>query len=151
MRNWVLLAVGAVFATIFLVVMGNFFHVPDTLMLVLAAALFLLGVGLIVLTVRNDETGKLRFLLILAGACAAAMPVAAVLHNFIFHAFFFILALIVFPFIFMIAWVASVAIVVTAGTPAAGTRNLLIGAVIALILACLAPLIFAPTISECTS
>ena len=140
MRNWILVAIAAVFATLFLVVMGNLFYVPGSVMLVIAVSLFLLGLALVILTIRSDETGKLRFMLILTGASAVAIPLTAVLHNFVLHAFFFILALFVLPLAFVIAWVASAAMILMADKPGTGTRNLFVGTLSALVLACGAPI-----------
>jgi cytochrome b561 len=89
------------------------------------AALSLLGIVLIVLAVRSKILKGLRKGLILVGASAVGMPVSALLHNVLYaliiawfgndflqklggyeggdEAFFFILAVFVFPAIFVLS------------------------------------------------
>ena len=111
-RNVVFFVLAALFAVFFV---GNFFYVPawPVVLLVLAAASFLLGLMLVILTVRGDETGVRKLFFILTGASAAAIPLTAILHNVIFEALFFVLALLVFPALFLIGWLGSVVLMGT--------------------------------------
>lgn len=139
MRNWILLALAAVFTTLFLVIVGTLFYLPGPAIAALAAAFLLLGLALVILTVRGDETGARRFLLVLTGACAAAMPVTAILHNFGFHAFLFIVTLLILPVIFVVALVTSVILLAIAEKPVSRNSRLLVGGVFALVLAAILP------------
>lgn len=138
MRNMIFAALAALFVALFMVFLGADLYTPGPVMLGLAIAFAVSGLALVVLTVRGDETGKLRSFLVLTGACAVAIPVLAVLHNFIFHAFFFILALLVLPAVFLIAWVTSFVLLATAEKPVSTGRKVLIGGFFALALAAIA-------------
>ena len=148
MRNSILATTAAVFAVLCVVIIGNVAYVSAPILIGLAIAFLLLGIALVILTVRGNETGKLRFFLILAGACATAMPVLAVLHNFFLHAFLFILALLVLPFIFLVAWSASVILLAVAEKPVSAPRKLLISGVCAFIAAAIVPVLLLFSESE---
>jgi len=78
------------------------------------AIFFLLGVTLLVLTVKTKVAGILKKLLLLTGASAVGFPVFAVLHNFVSALFnteepvFFILAAIVCPIAFLVGAVGTI-------------------------------------------
>ncbi len=91
------------------------------------AALFILGITLIILTLKSGIGGKLKKFLILTGASVAGIFVSIVLHNFIYGLFihffgpdfwtrigtggeepvFFILATVVCPIGFLIGAIGS--------------------------------------------
>lgn len=72
------------------------------------AVLFLLGLALIVSTVKQKMGGMLKNFLLLAGASAVGFPLFVVLHNLVSalldveEPFFFILAVIVCPLGFLV-------------------------------------------------
>jgi hypothetical protein len=72
---------------------------------------------------------------ILTGASAAAIPLTAILHNFIFEGFFFVLALLVFPALFVIGWLGSVVLMGTSKRQISKRGKLMVGLVIALVAA----------------
>jgi len=90
------------------------------------ALLFVLGIALIVLTVRARMRGALKVYLLLTGASAAGFPAAAVLHNVVYglfilwfgedfwgvnggdEAFFFIIAILVCPLGFVVGAIGSI-------------------------------------------
>jgi len=88
------------------------------------AVLLLLGVVLIVLTVKGKVGGRLKKFLILTGASAAGIPVSIFLHNAIYalfiylfgagfwnggdEPFFFIIAVFVCPIGFLVGAVGSI-------------------------------------------
>ncbi len=133
-RNVVFFVLAALFAVFFV---GNLFYVPawPVVLLVLATASFLLGLMLVILTVRGDDTGVRKLFFILTGASAAAIPLTAILHNVIFEALFFVLALLVFPAIFLIGWLGSVVLMGTSERQISKRRKLMVGLVIALVAA----------------
>jgi hypothetical protein len=99
---------------------------PTSLLVALAIAFAVLGVVVIVLTMRLHEARAKKTFLLLAGVSAVAMPVCAVLHNVVYGLFilwfgegywerhgadepvFFILAIVVFPAVFLVGAVGSV-------------------------------------------
>ena len=142
MRNGIFAALVVVFVALSMVFLGTDLYMPGPVLLGLAIAFVVLGLALVVLTVRGAETGRLRFFLILTGACAAAIPVSAVVHNFVFHAFLFILTLLILPLIFLVAWVVSVVLLATAEKPVSSKRKLLIGGFFALSAAAIVRVLF---------
>ena len=95
---------------------------------------FLLGVALLVLTVKGRVTGLIRRFLILAGASSTGIPVSVLLHNAIYgvfvyffgegfwdrigigdEPFFFILAIIVCPIGFLVGAVGSIVLSIKKG------------------------------------
>lgn len=77
------------------------------------ALLVLLGAAEIIETVRSRTRGHLRLFLLLTGVAAIGTPVSIFLHNFVSmlvgswfgwkeEGFFFILALFVFPLVFLV-------------------------------------------------
>jgi peptidoglycan/LPS O-acetylase OafA/YrhL len=82
------------------------------------AIFFLLGVALIVLTVKKKVPGLLKKFLLLTGASAAGLPVFAVLHNVVSgffnieEAVFFILATLVCPLGFLVGAAGTIVLAV---------------------------------------
>ncbi len=91
---------------------------------------FVLGVALVVLTIKRVEKGSLRKFLLTAGASLIGFPVFAALHN-LFYAFarmtdivilgkilefleaaFFVVAVIVCPIGFLVGLVGSIVLIV---------------------------------------
>jgi hypothetical protein len=104
---------------------GRLNRFPTSLIVVLAIAFALLGLGVVVLTARLNEARAKKAFLLLAGVSAVAMPLCAVLHNVVYGLFilwfgegfwerhgadepvFFILAIVVFPALFFVGAVGS--------------------------------------------
>ena len=102
---------------------------------VLGLVFLILGITLIVLAAKSKLEKKLKIFLILTGASAACVLPAAVLHNLVYalfiilfgegfwangdEAFFFILALIICPIIFLIGTIGSMVITI----PSKGASN----------------------------
>ena len=123
---FVLVSIFALFVALF-VLGGRLNWFPFPLLVVLAIAFFLLGLVVVVLTVRLNEARVKKAFFLLAGASAAAMPLCALLHNVVYALFllwfgegfwerhgadepvFFILAIIVFPVLFFVGAVGSLA------------------------------------------
>lgn len=90
------------------------------LVAVLGLLFLILGIVLLVLTLKSKIKGKLKLFLILTGASAILPLPAAILHNVVYglmvlfgstaqdEAFFFILALIVAPILFLIGAIGSI-------------------------------------------
>ncbi|MFC1985310.1 hypothetical protein ACFLUW_02795 [Chloroflexota bacterium] len=82
------------------------------------AAFFLLGVALIVLTVKERVQGILKIFLILTGASAVGLPVFVLLHNAVSGLFnteesvLFIMATIVCTIAFLVGVVGSVVLAI---------------------------------------
>jgi len=88
--------------------------------------LFLLGVSLIVLTVKGKVQGTLKRFLILTGVSSAGIFVSVLLHNAIYglvyvdilnrpdldEFFFFIMAIFVFPLAFLVGVVGSIVLAI---------------------------------------
>jgi len=78
------------------------------------AIFLILGVALIVLTIKKKVEGKLKTFLLLTGASAAGLPVFAVLHNVVGallnleEPVFFILATMVCPIAFLVGAVGTI-------------------------------------------
>ena len=119
----IFLALVAVFLLVFIAILVPIRVPVDLLFLVRifsflipCALLLLLGVALIVLTVKEKVGGMHRVLSLLAGASAAAMVVSIVLHNVldswvgIEEPVTFIMAVFVCPIAFLVGAVGSVAL-----------------------------------------
>ena len=88
--------------------------------------LFLLGVALIVLTVKEKVQGTLKRFLILTGASSAGIFVSVLLHNAIYglvyvdilnrpdldEFFFFIMAIFICPLAFLVGVVGSIVLII---------------------------------------
>ncbi len=88
------------------------------------AVFLLLGVLLIVLTVKTKAGGRFKKFLLLTGSSAVGLPVFAVLHNVVSGLFdieeavFFILATLVCPLGFLIGAVGTIVLTVKSKTNA---------------------------------
>jgi len=101
------------------------------LMAILALAFFALGIVLIVMTVKKKVKSPLKWFLILTGASSAAVFPSVILHNLVYglfiywfgegfweriglgdEPFFFILALVVSPIVFLVGSVGSVVLLI---------------------------------------
>jgi hypothetical protein len=105
---------------------GRFISFSFPVIVVLAFAFGLLGLLLLVLTVKIKEGRLQRTFFLLAGASAAAMPICGILHNLVYALFiswfgegfgeshggdegvFFILAIVVCPALFLVGAAGSV-------------------------------------------
>jgi hypothetical protein len=100
--------------------------VGDWFLLCSGIILLLLGSALIILTVKQKIIGILRVTLILNGVSAIGIPISILLHNIIYGSLmllfgqdfwhggdepvFFVLALIVFPIVFIVSSLISIVI-----------------------------------------
>ena len=82
------------------------------------AVFFLLGVTLIVLTVKTKVGGMLKKFLLLTGASAVGLLVCVILHNVVSGLFnieepvFFILGLIVCPIAFLVGAIGTIVLAI---------------------------------------
>jgi len=134
LRNVFFFAQAAIFVVLFTAAMAAL-YLPGPVMLLLAIALGLSGLVFVILTARLEEKGMRKRFFMLTGASAIAIPLTAILHNFIFEAFFFILALLVFPAMFVIGWFGSAVLMSISERPISKRRKLMIGLVSALVVA----------------
>ncbi len=97
------------------------------------AVFFLLGVTLLVLTVKTKVRGMLKGFLLLTGASPVGLLVCGILHNVVgglFHteeAVFFILAIIVCPIGFLVGVVGSIVLAIKNKPPKYSGQNILRG------------------------
>ncbi len=107
---------------------GRLNHFPFAVLVVLSILFTLLGLVVVVLTVRLDETKIKKTFFLLTGASAVAIPICAVLHNVVYALFiwwfgdgfwekhgtdepvFFLLAVVVCPASFLIGVVGSIVV-----------------------------------------
>lgn len=121
-----------------LTVLGMVFKSPlQTIMPVLWVILILAGLFLLALSIRSAKEKKLKVSLAIAGAALAAIPLFILLHNLTYsllvqashygimtfegnsdEPFFFILAVIVCPIVYLASAVASVILLVRSGRSA---------------------------------
>lgn len=127
MRNitfLVLVSIFALFCALFSLG-GRIGRLPNSLLVVLALAFVLFGLVEVVLTTRIKEAGTKRIFFLLVGISAAAMPICVLLHNLVYalliwwfgegfwerrgtdEPVFFLLAIVVFPALFMVGTVGS--------------------------------------------
>ena len=106
-RNVVFFVLAALFLAVLLSTLA-ISYTPVSVLLLLAIAFGISGLVVVILTARLEEAGARKLFFILTGASAVAIPLTAILHNFIFEGFFFVLALLVFPALFVIGWLGSV-------------------------------------------
>jgi hypothetical protein len=126
-RNTAFFVLVAIFALVFalLGLGGRLTRFPGSLLAVLVIAIALLGLAVVVLTVRLKEARTKRISFLLAGASAAAIPICALLHNVVYALFilwfgegfwerhgtdepvFFILATVVCPALFLTGAIGS--------------------------------------------
>ena len=125
-----LIAVFLLIVSFFVVPMPDEIRRPLFLLAaVLGIAFFVLGIVLLVFTIKQKIRGKLKWFLIMTGASSAAVFPSVILHNFVYglliylvgpdvwgeggdEAFFFIFALMVCPIVFLIGSVGSVILMV---------------------------------------
>jgi len=125
---------------VFIIIIGTMFvlvplagNLPLVNVFLPGIAIFLiLGVALLVLTIKKKVEGNLKKFLLLTGASAAGLPVFAVLHNVVSGLFnieepvFFILATMVCPISFLVGAIGTIVLTtknkssVPAGTPQGG-------------------------------
>lgn len=84
----------------------------------LIAILLVLAIAMIVLTAKIRESKLRKTFFMLAGASAAAIPICAILHNVVYGLFFhgkdgdeavfFVLAVLVFPALFILSSLAGI-------------------------------------------
>ena len=119
---WALVAISVVIASIFAVAANvpAFRELLDgfPFIIISGAAFFLLGVALIVLTVKERVQGILKIFLILTGASAVGLPVFVLLHNVVSGLFnieepvFFIMAVFVCPIGFLVGAVGTIVLAI---------------------------------------
>jgi hypothetical protein len=128
-RNAIFWALVAIFAALVAAISGWGRLWGLKLLIYLAVAFVALAVALVVLTIKLKESGVRKFFFILTGASAVGIPICAVLHNLVFalcvkfgwvfwgeggdEAVFFILAIFVFPALFVIGTLGSIVLLVT--------------------------------------
>jgi len=84
----------------------------------LIGAFLVLGLALVVLTLKQKVKGKLKFFLILTGASAAAFTASSVVHNLLYallgfeEPVFFLVAVLVCPITFVVGAVGSVILLI---------------------------------------
>ena len=121
-----LIAVFLLIVSFFVIPMSDEIRRPLFLLAaILGIAFLVLGIVLLVFTIKQKITGKLKWFLIITGASSAAVFPCVILHNFVYglliylvgpdvwgeggdEPFFFILALIVCPIVFLIGSIGSV-------------------------------------------
>lgn len=128
-RNVVFCALVAIFAVLVAAIVTGWgrrlgFVIPLYAMAVLAAAFVVLAVALVIITAKLKESGIRKVFFIVTGASAILIPIFAILHNLayalFFHgkdgdeAFFFILAIIVCPALFVLGAIGSIVLLVSA-------------------------------------
>jgi hypothetical protein len=104
----------------------RFIRFSDSLLIVVPLTIIVLGLVVVVLTVRLKETRIKKVFFLLAGASAAAIPICALLHNVVYGLFilwfgegfwerhgtdepvFFILAVVFCPVLFLVGTVGAV-------------------------------------------
>jgi len=85
---------------------------------VLIGTFFVLGLALVILTIKQKVKGKLGFFLILTGTSAASFVASSVLHNLLYallgfeEPVFFLIAVVVCPVAFIVGAVGSVVLLV---------------------------------------
>jgi len=131
---WALVVIFAIVACAMTIPVLRYYVMGPTFLITMGAALFLLGMALIWLTLKARVTGALKKFLILTGASAAGFPVSVLLHNAFYglgivaehitvlrylmevlHIAFFILAIFVCPLGFLTGAVGSVALFIQKG------------------------------------
>jgi len=135
-RNVVFYVLIVLFAMVVASLGERLVNVPFVVTAVLAIVFGLLGIVLVVLAARLRGPRIQKIFFILTGVSAACMPIFAVLHNLVYgllivlfgegfwegrtgggdEAFFFILAILVCPALFLIGTVGSIVLLVKART-----------------------------------
>jgi len=125
---WALVAVFIVIAGIFLIPVFRELVMGFPFLIISGVVFFLLGVALIVLTVKEKIGGILKKFLLLTGASSAGFIVSILLHNAIYGLFihffgadfwnggdepvFFIMAIVVCPIGFLVGVVGSIVLAI---------------------------------------
>jgi hypothetical protein len=132
MRNITFFVLIVIFALLFALISlgGRLIRFPISVPIVLAIAFALQGLLVVVLTMRLNESKSKKIFFWVTGVSAAAMPLFALLHNVVYALFiwffdegfwerhgtdepiFFILAIVVFPALFLIGSVGSIVLLV---------------------------------------
>jgi len=127
-RNAIFWALVVIFVILLGIIFGlgryfGFGRPPFHALISLAVILFVLAIALVVLTAKLKESPLRKTFFILTGASAAAIPICAVLHNVVYGLFFqgkdgdeavfFILALFVFPALFILGSLGSIVLVIS--------------------------------------
>ena len=134
-RNAIFWGLVAIFAVLVAAIVTGWgrrlgFVMPLSAMIVLAAAFVVLAVVLVIITAKLKESGIRKTFFIVTGASAALIPSCAILHNLVYalciklgwgfggkggdEAFFFILAIIVCPALFVLGAMGSIVLLVSA-------------------------------------
>lgn len=126
----ILIAVFLLIVSFFVVPMSDEIRRPLFLLAaVLGIAFFVLGIILLVFTIKQKVKGKLKWFLIMTGASSTAVFPSVILHNLVYglmiywfgadvwgkggdEPFFFILALVVCPIVFLIGSIGSLILIV---------------------------------------
>jgi hypothetical protein len=131
-RNVTFFVLIVIFALLFALISpgGRLIRFPISVQVVLAIAFELLGLLVVVMTARLNESKSKKILFWVTGVSAAAMPICALMHNLVYALFiwwfgegfwerhgadepvFFILAIVVFPALFLIGSVGSIVFLV---------------------------------------
>ena len=128
---WALIAVFIVIAGVFLIPVFRESVMGFPFLITSGVVFFLLGVALIVLTVKEKIEGILKKFLLLTGASSAGFIVSILLHNAIYGLFihffgadfwnggdepvFFIMAIVVCPIGFLVGAVGSIVLAIKKG------------------------------------
>jgi len=128
---WALVAVFIVIAGVFLIPVFRELVMGFSFLITSGVVFFLLGVALIVLTVKEKIEGILKKFLLLTGASSAGFIVSILLHNAIYGLFihffgadfwnggdepvFFIMAIVVCPIGFLVGAVGSIVLAIKKG------------------------------------
>jgi len=128
---WALVGIFVVIVSVFFIPAARESLMGFPFIIISGAAFFLLGVALIILTVKEKVRGTLKKFLLLTGASAAGFFISVFLHNAfyglgimtshitvlsrameVFHVAFFIMAIIVCPAIFLVGVVGSIVLAI---------------------------------------
>lgn len=123
---WALVGVFVVIAGVFAVPAARELLMGLLFIIISGVVFGLLGVALIVLTLKEKVGGKFKKFLLLTGASAVGIPVSIFLHNAIYglifvrmldrpdfdEPFFFIMAIVVCPLGFLVGVVGSIVLAV---------------------------------------
>ena len=125
---WALVVVFAVTAGVFLIPTFRELITGFPFIIISGVVLFLLGVALVFLTVKEKVAGMLKKFLLLTGASPAGIIVSILLHNAVYglfiyffgadfwnggdEPFFFIMAIVVCPLGFLVGAVGSIVLAI---------------------------------------
>ena len=121
---WALVGVFVIIVSAFCIPALRDLFIGGLFIAISGSAFFLLGVALIVLTVREKVAGKLKKFLLLTGASATGIFVSFLLHNLIYglllyffdidfdEPFFFIMTIFVCPLGFLVGAVGTIVLAI---------------------------------------